>query len=87
MSIKQVIISSYSHQSGGPVEAHTKLMKCTIKKCLDTYNDVNQALLQRRSTPIGAEIPRPATVLLNKPIIGLLPQMNKESMKINNDDA
>ena len=61
-----------------------KIVKCTIK-CLD--NDVNVALLQIRSMPIGTALPSPATLLLNKLIRALLPQMNRETININTDDS
>ena len=64
-----------------------KFVKCTIKKGLDTNNDVNLTLLQTRSTPINAVLPSLAMLLFNRPIRGLLPEMNREPIKINNDDA
>ena len=55
-------------------------------KCLDTNNDVSLSLLQIRSTPIGAGL-SPAILLFNRPIRGLLFQMNRKSINIKNDDA
>ena len=49
--------------------------------------DVNLVTLQIRSTPIGARLSCPATMLLNKPIRSLLPEMNRKPLNINNDDA
>ena len=57
------------------------------QKCFDTNQHVGLALLQIRSTPIVTGLPSPATLLLNRPIGGLLPQMHREPIKINNDDA
>ena len=36
--------------------------------------------------PIGTGLPSPATLLFNKPITALLPQMNREPININADD-
>ena len=56
-NIKQTITSSYHHQSNGQVEAYIKFTKHAFQKCLDTIIDVNLALFQIRSTPIGADWP------------------------------
>ena len=56
------------------------------QKCLDT-NNVNLALPQISSIPISIGLSSPATLLLKKPITGLLPQMNREPINSNNDDA
>ena len=61
LNIEEAINSSY-HQSSGHVGACIKDMKHTIRKCLDN-DDVIQVLLQMRSTPIGAGLPSPATLL------------------------
>ena len=87
MSIKQDITPSYHHQSNGLVEVYIKFAKYTLRKCLDTNNDVNIARLQIRSMCIGAGLPSPAFLLFNRLIRGLLPQMNREAININNDDA
>ena len=62
-----------------------KFVECTIKKCLNN-NDVNLALLQMRLTTIGARLPSPTTLLFNRPIIALLPQMIREPINFNADD-
>ena len=59
-----------------------KHVKCTIRK-----DDVNPALLQIQSVPIGAGLPSPASLLFSRPIRGLLPQMYREPTTINTDDA
>ena len=45
MNIEQTIVFFYHHQSNVQVEAYIKLMKCAIKKFLETNNDVKLALL------------------------------------------
>ena len=44
MNIEQAITSSYHYQSNGDVKACIKFLKHTIKKWLNTNNDVNLAL-------------------------------------------
>ena len=55
-------------------------------KDMQTNNDIHFALLQIRSTPVSAEWPSPAMILLNRPIRELLPQIGREPININNDD-
>ena len=64
-----------------------KFVKCTIKKCTDTNQETNLALLQIQSTPVGEGLPSPATMLLNRPTQELLPQKNRAPINIENDDA
>ena len=61
-------------------------MRHINKKCFDNNDDINLALLQMRSTPIGAELPSPATLLLSKPIRALVPHINTEPINFNADD-
>ena len=49
--------------------------------------DINLALLQICSTPMGAELPSPAMMLFSRLIRGLLPQMIRESINVNSDNA
>ena len=44
-------------------------------------------LLQMQSVPVGTGLPSPATVLFNRPIRCLLPQMNRETINVDNDDS
>ena len=53
----------------------------------DTNKGVSQALLQIALIPIGTGLPSPAVPLFIRPIRGPLPQMNRELIHINNDDA
>ena len=63
-----------------------KIVKHAIKIYHDNNDDVNLALLQIRSTPIGTGLPSPATLLFNTLIRALLPQMNRDKINFNNDD-
>ena len=57
------------------------------QKSLDTNQDVSLALLHIWSTPIATGLPSPAILLFNRPINSLQPQMLRELISINNDDA
>ena len=47
------------------------------QKCLDTSNDVNP----------DTGLPGPSRLLFNRPIRGLLPQMHREPINMNTNDA
>ena len=74
------------HQSNWQGEACIKIVKCTIKKCLDNNDDVNLALLQIRPIPIWAELPSSDTFLFNRQFTALLLQMNREPISFNAND-
>ena len=57
------------------------------QKCLDTNNAIKLPLLQIGSTTILIGPPSPATLLFNRQIRDILPQINRELFNINNDDA
>ena len=78
LNIDQAMRSLYHHQSIGQVEACIKFVKGMIKKCRQTNNEASFALIQIWSTPTGAGIPSPATLLLNRPIRTLLSQVSRE---------
>ena len=63
------------------------LVNCTVKDGFILNNDVNLALLQIRSMPIGAGLLTPAMLLFSRPERDVLCQMNREPININNDDA
>ena len=43
-----------------------------MKKCFDTNADLNIALLEITSVPVGSWLPNPATLLFKRPIKGLI---------------
>ena len=61
-------------------------MRSTIKKCFDNWDDVYLTLMQMGSTPIGKGLPGPGTLLFNRPIRALLPQINWQPMNSSADD-
>ena len=79
------MILSQCHQRNGQVKACIKFVKCMIKKCKQTNNNVNFTLLQIGSTPIGPGIPSLAMLLFIRPIRVLLPQIGRDSINVNKD--
>ena len=75
LNVDQAVTSSYHNQRNGQAEACIKFIRCAIKKCIQNNYDVNFALLQIRSTPVNTGIPSQATLLFNRPIRVLLPQL------------
>ena len=86
LNIEQAITSSYQHKSNDQVEAQIKFIKHTIKICLDNNDDSTLALLQIRSTMVGTGLPSPVTLLFNRPIRALLPQIYMDIINFNSDD-
>ena len=75
-----IIISPPEQQtSGGKYE----VCKIHDQEMWHTNNDVNFALLQIKSTLIDTVEPSPATLLFNRPIRVLLPQIGREPININ----
>ena len=66
LNIDQVMTLLYHHQINVQMEAFIKSVKCTIKKCRQANNEVRFALLQIRSTLIGAGLPSPTMMLFNR---------------------
>ena len=83
MNTQQTITSPYQHQSNGQVEACLKFVSL---KNLDTNRYLCLALLQIQLMPIRAGIQSPATMLFNKPRRGLLPQMNRDPITVDNNN-
>ena len=68
INIEQAVSSVYHHQSNGQVEACIKFIKCTFKKCADLGRDINMALLQIHTMPLGQGLPSPATLMFNRQV-------------------
>ena len=62
------------------------LIKLTMKKCIDSRNDMHIALLQIRTTPMGQGLHCPATLLFNGPVRGIMPVINRLPIGTNNDE-
>ena len=78
LNIKQAVSSGYHHQSNGQVEACIKFIKCTFKKCADSGRDMNMALLQIHTTPLGPGLLSPATLLFNQPVCSIMPVLDRK---------
>ena len=68
------------------MEACIRFVKHTNKNAL-TLIDIHLALLQMCFTPIGLGFLSPVTMLFDRLIRDLLPQMNRDPIGINNDDT
>ena len=86
LNIEQEVSSSYHHQSIRQVEACIKFIKCTIEKCFNINVDVNLALLQIRSTPLGPELQSPAKILSYRQIRGLTLRINRTLINYDYDN-
>ena len=83
---KQKVSSSFHQQSNGHAEACLKFVKQTMKKCFDNNTDVNLALIQIRSMPVGPGLLSPATLLFNRPMRGLVPSTSRMLINIDYDE-
>ena len=68
INIEQATSSLFHNQSNGQVEVCIKFIKCTMKKCIETNEDIYEVLLQIRSTPLEPGLLSPNTLLFNYPI-------------------
>ena len=86
MNIEQVTSSSYHHQRNGQVGVCIKLMKCTMKKCIETNDDIHIALLQIRTTHLEPGLLSPAMLLFNHPKWSIMPIINRIPINSDNDE-
>ena len=68
INVEQAVLLVYHHQSNGQVEACIKFVKFTLKKCADSGGDINMALLQICTTPLGQGLLIPATLMFNRKV-------------------
>ena len=68
INVEQAASSSYHHQSNGKVEACIKFIKCA-----NAGRDVNMALLQIHTTPLGQGLPSPVTLIFGRPVHSIMP--------------
>ena len=76
----------YHHQSNGQVKACIKFIKCTFKKCNDSGRDINMALLQICTMPLGQGLPSPATLMFNRQVWGNMPVLDCKPIRQDCDD-
>ena len=76
INIEQAVSLAYHHQSNGQVEACIKFIKCTFEICTDWGRDINMALLQICTMPLGQGLLNPATLMLNRQVLGIMPVLD-----------
>ena len=86
LNIKQTVSSAYHHQSNAQVEACIKFIKHTFKKCTHSGGDINMALLQIHTTPLGQGLPSLATLLFNQLVCGIMPVLDRKPIGEDYDD-
>ena len=86
ISVKQMISSTYHHQSNGQVKACIKFIKQTFKKWANSGEDINMALLQIHTTPLGQGLLSPATLMFNQQVCGIMPVLDWKSIGKDHDD-
>ena len=82
INVEQAVSSVYHHQSNGQVEVCIKFVKCTFKKCANSGGDINMALLQICTTPLGQGLPSLATQMFNRQVCGIMPVLDCKSICI-----
>ena len=60
-------------RSNGMAERNVRTVKSLMKKCKETGQDIQVALLHYRATPLGSNLPSPAELLLGRQIRTTLP--------------
>ena len=71
--IKHTPSSPYYPKCNGLAERTIQTVKRLIKKCTDTGNDISEALLHLRATPIDSSTKSPAELLFRRQLITMLP--------------
>ena len=86
LNIEQAVSSAYHHQSNGEVKACIKFIKYMFKKCANSGGDINMALLQIHTTPLGQGLLSPATLLFNQLVCGIIFVLDRKPIGGDCDD-
>ena len=86
INVEQATSLAYHHQSNGQVEACIKFIKWTFKKCAESGRDINMALLQICTTPLGLGLLSLATLLFNRQVPGIIPVLDCKPIRQDHDD-
>ena len=78
LNIEPAVSSAYHHQSNGQVKSCIKFIKHTFKKYAHSSGDIHMALLQIHTTPLGQGLLSPTTLLLNHPVHGVMPVIDRK---------
>ena len=68
INMEQATSLAYHHQSNGQVKACIKFIKQTFKTYAKSGRDINMALQQICTTPLGPGLPHPALLLFNSQV-------------------
>ena len=58
------------------VKACITFIKCTFKKCANLGRDINMAMLQICTIPLGQGLPSLATLMFNRQVCGIMPVLD-----------
>ena len=86
INIEQAVSSAYHHQSNRQVKACIKLIKFTFKKGANFGRDINMALLQICTMPLGQGLSSPATFMFNGQVRGIMPVLDCKPIRQDYDD-
>ena len=67
-------------KSNGLAERTIQTVKKLIKKCTETGNDISEALLHLRATPIDASTKSPAELMFGRQLVTMLPSRTEPSL-------
>ena len=84
--MEQAVSLAYHHLSNRQFEACIKFIKHTFKKCADSGGDINMALLQIHTTPLGQGLPSLATLIFNRQVHGIMPVLEHKPVGQECDD-
>ena len=86
INVEQAVSLSYHHQSNRQAEACIRFIKCTLKKCANSGGDINMALLQICTTPVGQGLQSPATLMFNRQVHGIMAVLDNKPVGQDCDD-
>ena len=76
ISVEQAVSSAYHHQSNEQGEACIKFINHTFKKCTNLGRDINMALLQIHTMPLGQGLLSLATLMFNRQACSIMPVLD-----------
>ena len=86
INVEQAVSSAYHHQSNGQVKAYIKFIKHTFKKYTNSGRDINVALLQIHTMPLGLGLLSLATLMFNRQVQGIMPVLDCKPIMQDCDD-
>ena len=86
INVEQAVSSVCHHQSNRQVKACTKFIKCVFKKCANSGRDINMALLQIHTTPLGKGLLSLAMLMFDRPVCSFMPVVDHKPIGQDYDD-